>query len=926
MSALRPLLAYPLDEIDPQMNSNRDEGEARLVRLRALLISAKRTPGMEDLLVAESRAGLAALLAPRGRGAIGPQELEERHAALRSVMASKSPNAPKCCLLVPSVRTLSVAEADALDEHARAVCVPVRRSDLVALLDEAPCSAGASPKVVLTWPKATFTGAVQRAKLTVERSSSTSVRFTVESCTKQIAENLIASDIPEPILKKLFGLVATSGGPELATPRRLPRAANELPDCLQVRLASIAQNKLRLQVLVSAAGPEHTSRPLAFENMRLFYFKDTTRYKHPRVSVKAYMHTSSAACVCGAHNLAPIQRRVPQERFSGKSEVVVSFDMCGECLDSPTKYGGRGGGQGGGGVCPLHGVQNTSGHALVPGLCCAGCSVTLSCKHQTIKGDAISQEDGLWMPFPRLGRCAWLELTTVMAAVIRYDQKAKGLFGKDAPADAQARLAQLVAETDTDISSKVRDLKRRSVSEGRAQTDEDMLNMDMNAVDLLRSGGVSQAAQKSDASPRLTRKDGPELGPEEKRLAKYHHWLFPRPGQPCPKRKDRAWDAPQGSSSPPQGPSPPPEEKPRPEPVSKRPRPAGYSYESMVEYLDPAGFREMRRQIEALLANAALPKEQRERGLFFQRLLNAMDAEYGDEVDGPLGLPARPLKCKYRARNDGGRLYPYEMAKMQDTKKGEARSVCLQGAPREMRPFLCCRWGHDFDMKNAQPEMLYQMPQFLTWPDKRAPPVLPQLESWCKDRPGFIEHVAEVHCLASDEERWFEYRKDAVKDLMIRLMFGGQYEAWIRDGLRRRPDNEPRSPRVNALAKELAELRAAVFASHQWNEFYEKDYARLERGGKKEGKDEIERSVFARIAQKTENEVLTVMRKHLYEHGWTALTLCFDGLIVQHRPERTLDLAAMNARILSDTGYRLEVVEKPLFSLEFPTLSLDRSS
>ena len=47
--------------------------------------------------------------------------------------------------------------------------------------------------------------------------------------------------------------------------------------------------------------------------------------------------------------------------------------------------------------------------------------------------------------------------------------------------------------------------------------------------------------------------------------------------------------------------------------------------------------------------------------------------------------------------------------------------------------------------------------------------------------------------------------------------------------------------------------------------------------------------------------------------------------MVQHRPERTLDLAAMNARILKDTGYVLEVVEKPLFSASFPTLSLDRA-
>ena len=46
--------------------------------------------------------------------------------------------------------------------------------------------------------------------------------------------------------------------------------------------------------------------------------------------------------------------------------------------------------------------------------------------------------------------------------------------------------------------------------------------------------------------------------------------------------------------------------------------------------------------------------------------------------------------------------------------------------------------------------------------------------------------------------------------------------------------------------------------------------------------------------------------------------------MVKHRPERTLD-PAMNARILKDTGYELEIVEKPLFHQVFPVLTLDRA-
>jgi hypothetical protein len=47
--------------------------------------------------------------------------------------------------------------------------------------------------------------------------------------------------------------------------------------------------------------------------------------------------------------------------------------------------------------------------------------------------------------------------------------------------------------------------------------------------------------------------------------------------------------------------------------------------------------------------------------------------------------------------------------------------------------------------------------------------------------------------------------------------------------------------------------------------------------------------------------------------------------MVQHRPEQTLDLDAMNARVLERSGYELEIVEKPLYSPSFPALSLKRS-
>ena len=106
-------------------------------------------------------------------------------------------------------------------------------------------------------------------------------------------------------------------------------------------------------------------------------------------------------------------------------------------------------------------------------------------------------------------------------------------------------------------------------------------------------------------------------------------------------------------------------------------------------------------------------------------------------MEGPLGYRVKPLVCKYSNRNDGGRLYATGGARIQDFGAGFAYSVSIQGVPREIRDFLCCRWSHDYDLSNAQPEMLRQLAGLLTWADGRSKPELPIMEQWCAQRSAF---------------------------------------------------------------------------------------------------------------------------------------------------------------------------------------------
>ena len=215
---------------------------------------------------------------------------------------------------------------------------------------------------------------------------------------------------------------------------------------------------------------------------------------------------------------------------------------------------------------------------------------------------------------------------------------------------------------------------------------------------------------------------------------------------------------------------------------------------------------------------------------------------------------------------------------------------------------------------------------------------MPQLDFWCEDRATFVEHIAHEHALLTDEERGVpEYRKDAAKLLVMRLIFGGRYEAWVTDvlaDLRAMQQTkgltefrQELTPRVKDLALELADLRTAVFESDQWKAFTDTDRARFVKIGKKKGEEAINRGVFARIAQSIENGILTVIRRWFANDRRRAIALCFDGLVVAADPSRPPpDLRALESVIARETGYVLSVVEKPFFIRVFGSLTYARAN
>lgn len=699
MRRFLPCLAYPMHEIDPGRDAFRDEGEERLRRLRPLLRAVTKTAGLHKLLDSAHYASLAALLSP-GDVATDKWSVAEREEITDSLLKSDHAKKPCIALVRTTVRLLRSKEVDALDEASTLACVPVRRSDLVAMPDSPPVRESSSA-IVVTWPKNTFAiakGALRSATLTVERIAKDRVRFTIDAADATRHENIIAVDVPQPILNGLFSPGEAVAHPAvslstLASNPRLPASAGELPEQLQLQIAGFLQIRLRAHVLMAAAGPLTTTRPLWIENFKLSWTA-VGEGRKPGMIVKGFIHPCSATCLCGAHALPDPATRWPAAQLTGKQSATVTLQMCASALSDC-----RG--------CPTHGSKCAKNQAYAPGRCCTNVGVFFACHHECKGGDGAKPK-GTFIPCD-LDPWAWKELSMLLSLCADFDRSARPLFGAAAPSDAKKKLTQLVVDTTRDLDQRIEafDFDRMRTDPG--STDADLARLDALALARLREGGLVRAkTTPARTKPRLVFPDDSKrsLGTQEKALCNAPHlWLFPRHNAPYGRRvlggtavyglSEASSTTGEGAAS--EAPSLPdvPSEAPAKRPCLEDPR---YAYEAITEYYSIRGLRSLREQLTVLMADANLPERQQRRGMHFAQFLNALDCELGPEVDGPLGIPCRPLVCKYRARNDGGRLYATGMKKICSVANGEARSVCTQSAPREARSFFCCEFAHDYDM------------------------------------------------------------------------------------------------------------------------------------------------------------------------------------------------------------------------------------
>ena len=905
--------------------------------LRPLMRMAVKSPGLQSFLDETSASSFPRMLSPKV-SKMDKWVQAELSTVKSSILDSECKEKPFCARLCTTMRTLTIEQAD-YGHAEQKLSVPIYREAKLVLPEEV---VEGKPFLKLMWPTSTFKlvkGASRPAVMFVQRTGKQSVCFTIESAEGTTYHSMHASDLPEVVVDRAFAPATPTASRQSSddlqramNQKRVPHSASRLPDALVVQLLDFMQRRMRAHVLVAASGPADSMRLLRAEdaNVRFLGFREAGNHQ-PTMRVTVRLHQAASDCLCQAHLLVQPEKRLNLS-FTGRKYATITLDMCGETLSED-------------GCCPTHG-GNCSKNPLVPRVCCCNLRVKMSCDHEYRKREeGFCKPVGCFFPIDLHNEFERCELGMLMATASEWHRRATRVFSARETTNEQKlqRSARLVSILEQDVDTRAERVDRMWLNNPKRVAEQDLQALDLLALEKLREGGLVQAkAVKKDAMPSklVHAGEGREANKEEKKLQGRYFWMFAKPGAPygvrsapgapgAPAAASAAGLSFCGSASV----NPDPELRDESPPAKRQcVESKEHMYEELTEYMDVEGMKTMRSQIQALLTTD-LPQKQRERGEMFLQFLDSLERETGEEMEGPLGYRVKPLVCKYSNRNDGGRLYATGGARIQDFGAGFAYSVSIQGVPREIRDFLCCRWSHDYDLSNAQPEMLRQLAGLLTWADGRSKPKLPIMEEWCAHRKDFIQQAADLHSLPLDEDMYPDYRKDQIKRCVISLMFGGKYETFVKticETLRRNPDLEPRSKKLQRMEAELTELRTATFQSREHYEFYELDSKRMVKEGKKVDKDgkpdqaKIDRGVFARIAQRLENDVLSVMRKFFANEGFQVLSLCFDGCMVKHRRDKSPDLSKLNKKILDETGFRLLVLEKEMFSQTFPETYLAR--
>lgn len=392
--------------------------------------------------------------------------------------------------------------------------------------------------------------------------------------------------------------------------------------------------------------------------------------------------------------------------------------------------------------------------------------------------------------------------------------------------------------------------------------------------------------------------------------------------------------------------------------------------EQMTEYIDVMRMKAMMTKLQRNIVDPSIQESKREEAKYlygylkeFEELLQTngmMVIELSNKhTEGEAGRKVYVNKLNYYSRHGAGRRYTTIERKTMvkgimvkcnkkykqrgedgSNRHGDKRSFSLQGCPKAIRAQLSGAFNHDVDMRLAHPTIAVQLRDQLlaNETDEKAKKMLEEatldiFNDYVENRDtpitGWIDTVCDHHEIEGTSEQ----KKECVKKLFCRIMFGGSYSKWRKSPYGQDKDKLPKNGALKKMVQletELARLRPAVFASTTWKQFVAAERQWIIADAKLKnitmGSHQIERSIFSRLMQTIENDILQIMVETLRSMNWTTTTLIFDGCHILHRKDANLREALDVAQkaILQQTGFKIMLLEKPLFNLHKNEVELSR--
>jgi len=259
------------------------------------------------------------------------------------------------------------------------------------------------------------------------------------------------------------------------------------------------------------------------------------------------------------------------------------------------------------------------------------------------------------------------------------------------------------------------------------------------------------------------------------------------------------------------------------------------------------------------------------------------------------GCVIHEVQYEHRDSASRGRLFAIG-SKVKITGEKYARTTTLQGMPSELRCPLVGSFAYDVDCENSEVRLMCSLAAQLGFES-----LVPTLINYRDNRHHWLDKICLVHDVTMEK----------AKRLPNIIMSGGRYDTWLKFVCQPKTKRRDIDNFACKLWLEIRALRDQLLVHPRFSWTIIERRTLLAEG---RHLNVIDSLLMPRIVANCENEVLGIMHRCFFDHGWHVRAKVFDGLIIEPGEITSLIskvLLSAEAACLAQ-GWSIRLIEKPL--------------